>query len=138
MYMMIGIDVAGFAGLTDELQFVQALVREQSVFCLPGSCFDYPNYIRIVLTVPEEMVIEACARIAEFCVAHYRRPATSTTTTTTSLLAATIDDGLSARNGGDGNDVHDVDDEDEDDDDIANGNGCGQLNELKPLNAMEC
>lgn len=77
MYMMIGIDVDGFAGIADEMEFVQALVREQSVFCLPGRCFDYPNYMRIVLTVPEEMIAEACARIAEFCAVHYRPTATA-------------------------------------------------------------
>lgn len=34
-------------------------------------CFDYPNFFRIVLTVPEEMLIEACDRIKEFCHNHY-------------------------------------------------------------------
>lgn len=73
MYMMIGIDVECFPEYSSELPFVQDLVREQSVFCLPGQCFDYPNYIRIVLTVPEEMIAQACARIAEFCELHYKR-----------------------------------------------------------------
>lgn len=73
MYMMIGIDVDCFPEYSSELPFVQDLVREQSVFCLPGQCFDYPNYIRIVLTVPEEMIAQACARIAEFCELHYKR-----------------------------------------------------------------
>lgn len=72
MYMMIGIDIANFPEYEDELQFVQDLVKEQSVFCLPGKCFDYPNYIRIVLTVPEEMIWESCIRIAEFCGKHYK------------------------------------------------------------------
>lgn len=48
------------------------LVSEQSVFCLPGRVFDYPNYMRIVVTVPEDLLIEACNRIAEFCSQHYR------------------------------------------------------------------
>ena len=34
--------------------------------------FEYPNYFRIVVTVPEEMMVEACARIREFCQRHYR------------------------------------------------------------------
>uniref|UniRef100_A0A8C8CHU0 Tyrosine aminotransferase n=1 Tax=Oncorhynchus tshawytscha TaxID=74940 RepID=A0A8C8CHU0_ONCTS len=34
--------------------------------------FEYPNYFRIVVTVPEEMMMEACARIREFCQRHYR------------------------------------------------------------------
>lgn len=72
MYMMIGIDIDNFPEYTDDLHFVQELVAEQSVFCLPGACFDYPNYIRIVLTVPDEMVRESCSRIAEFCEKHYK------------------------------------------------------------------
>ena len=72
MYMMIGIDIQNFPEYKDELQFVQALVKEQSVFCLPGQCFDYPNYMRIVLTVPEGLIWESCTRIAHFCSKHYK------------------------------------------------------------------
>lgn len=72
MYMMIGIDTDRFPDYDNELDFVQDLVKEQSVFCLPGQCFDYPNFIRIVLTVPQEMIVEACSRIAEFCAEHYQ------------------------------------------------------------------
>lgn len=72
MYMMIGIDTDRFPEYDNELDFVQDLVKEQSVFCLPGQCFDYPNFIRIVLTVPQAMIIEACSRIAEFCADHYQ------------------------------------------------------------------
>lgn len=72
MYMMVGIDIDSFPKYPDELEFVQDLVREQSVFCLPGKCFNIENYMRIVLTVPKEMIIEACNRIKEFCDAHYK------------------------------------------------------------------
>ncbi|XP_055371005.1 tyrosine aminotransferase [Condylostylus longicornis] len=71
MYMMIGIEIDKFPEFPDDLEFVQRLVGEQSVFCLPGACFDYPNYMRIVLTVPGEMIKEAADRIAEFCEKHY-------------------------------------------------------------------
>jgi hypothetical protein len=37
-------------------------------------CFDYPNYFRIVLTVPELQLREACHRISQFCMAHYVAP----------------------------------------------------------------
>lgn len=47
--------------------------KEQSVFCLPGQCFDYPNYMRIVLTVPEGLIWESCTRIADFCNKHYKK-----------------------------------------------------------------
>lgn len=72
MYMMIGIDIGNFPEYENELEFVQALVKEQSVFCLPGQCFDYPNYMRIVLTVPEDLIWESCIRITDFCNKHFK------------------------------------------------------------------
>ena len=36
-------------------------------------CFDYPNYFRVVLTVPKEKLLEACDRIEKFCRAHYKK-----------------------------------------------------------------
>lgn len=72
MYMMIGIDIDRFPEFDNELDFVKALVSEQSVFCLPGQCFEYPNYMRIVLTVPEDLIWESSIRIVEFCDKHYK------------------------------------------------------------------
>lgn len=37
-----------------------------------SQAFEYPNFFRIVLTVPEELMAEACGRIREFCQCHYR------------------------------------------------------------------
>lgn len=71
MYMMVGIDIVHFPEFKDDTQFVEEMVNEQSVFCLPGTCFEYPNYIRLVLTVPGDMLEEACFRIAQFCESHY-------------------------------------------------------------------
>ncbi|XP_067120150.1 tyrosine aminotransferase-like [Centruroides vittatus] len=71
MYMMVGIDMPHFPEFRHDLDFVEKLVSEQSVFCLPGKCFEYPNYFRIVLTVPEDHIRVACVRIAEFCCDHY-------------------------------------------------------------------
>lgn len=48
---MVGIDIKSFPDFKNELEFVQELVKEQSVFCLPGKCFDVDNFMRIVLTV---------------------------------------------------------------------------------------
>lgn len=72
MYMMIRIDLDNFPEYDNELEFLQDMIKEQSVFCLPGKCFDFPSYMRIVLTVPEEMMREACYRMTEFCEKHYK------------------------------------------------------------------
>ena len=61
--MMVGIDMGCFPDFDTDLQIVEAMVAEQSVFCLPGKCFNYPDYFRIVLTVPQEMLVEASKRI---------------------------------------------------------------------------
>lgn len=67
MYMMVGMDMKLFPAFKHDLEVVESLVKEQSVFCLPGKCFNYINYFRIVLTVPERSMIEACERIEDFC-----------------------------------------------------------------------
>jgi len=67
MYMMVGFNPDNFPSIKDDIEFSEMLVTEQSVMCLPGSCFDYPNFVRLVLTVPEELILEACQRINEFC-----------------------------------------------------------------------
>ncbi|XP_068621400.1 tyrosine aminotransferase [Battus philenor] len=70
MYMMIEIKIAQFPDFKNELQFVERMISEQSVFCLPGRCFEYPNFMRIVLTVPEDILREACQRLVIFCKEH--------------------------------------------------------------------
>lgn len=62
------------AGFESDLQIVERMVSEQSVFPLPGMCFNIKNFFRIVLTVPRINMVEACARIAEFCNTHYVQP----------------------------------------------------------------
>ncbi|KAJ9589877.1 hypothetical protein L9F63_016995, partial [Diploptera punctata] len=83
MYIMVGIDMAHFPEFQTELQFVEQLVTEESVFCLPGKCFDYPNYMRLVVTVPEEQLHEACQRISDFCERHYQETANKSANTNT-------------------------------------------------------
>ncbi|XP_063838621.1 tyrosine aminotransferase-like [Ostrinia nubilalis] len=70
MYMMIEIKVSMFSEFQNDLQFIERLYSEQSVLCIPGQCFYYPNFMRIVLTVPEEILREACQRIIAFCKDH--------------------------------------------------------------------
>uniref|UniRef100_A0A672ZSV6 Tyrosine aminotransferase n=1 Tax=Sphaeramia orbicularis TaxID=375764 RepID=A0A672ZSV6_9TELE len=72
MYLMVGIDMGHFPDFKNDVDFTEALVTEQSVFCLPASAFEFPNYFRIVVTVPEHLMVEACGRIREFCQRHYR------------------------------------------------------------------
>ncbi|XP_028666005.1 tyrosine aminotransferase isoform X2 [Erpetoichthys calabaricus] len=71
MYLMVGIEMEHFPEFQSDVDFTERLVAEQSVFCLPATCFEYPNFFRIVVTVPEEMMVEACNRIQEFCQQHY-------------------------------------------------------------------
>ncbi|CAK9798555.1 Tyrosine aminotransferase [Anthophora plagiata] len=78
MYMMVYIDLPCFPEFNSDLEFVQRLLMEESVFCLPGQCFDYPSYMRLVITVPMEMLEEACERIQEFCERHHYKTAEDT------------------------------------------------------------
>jgi len=72
MYMMVGFDTMMFPDIKNDLDFTEKLISEQSVKCLPAKCFEFPNYFRLVLTVPTEKILEACERIAQFCAAHRR------------------------------------------------------------------
>nr|CAD7588082.1 unnamed protein product [Timema genevievae] len=89
MYIMVGISMEHFPEFSSELHFLEQMVTEESVFCLPGQlantpvmlsqttedgeieCFDYPGYMRLVLSVPEEQLREACHRIANYCARHF-------------------------------------------------------------------
>ena len=71
MYIMVGLDMKHFPSFSSDLKMMEKLVAEESVFALPGQCFDYPNFMRLVLTLPKELTAEACDRIASFCNRHY-------------------------------------------------------------------
>lgn len=70
-YMMTKIELNNFPEISSCLEFVENLAKEQSVLAFPGPCFDFPGYFRFVLTIPEEMIAEACSRIREFCDEHF-------------------------------------------------------------------
>lgn len=71
MYMMIKIELEKFPQYSSCRAFTEGLIEEQSVLLFPSSpCFNFPGFMRIVLTVTEEMIIEACERIKEFCLLH--------------------------------------------------------------------
>lgn len=66
MYMMVEVDVKRM-GLQDDMDFVERLLEEESVFVLPGRCFEMPNFVRIVFAAPKEVLSEAMIRIGSFC-----------------------------------------------------------------------
>ena len=66
MYIMVGLDLSEL-GVKDDVEFSSRLVSEESVFVLPGSVFQMPNYFRIVITSPPAVLAEACVRIRGFC-----------------------------------------------------------------------
>jgi len=70
MYLMVRIDASKFTDIKDETDFAQKLLDEELVFVLPGTCFNAPGFIRFVTCPPKDMLIKACARIAEFCSRH--------------------------------------------------------------------
>jgi len=70
MYMMVGLDRKAFPEFANCLKIVEGMVREQSVFCLPGKCFGINDFFRVVLTVPRENLETACDRIEQFCKDH--------------------------------------------------------------------
>ena len=55
-------------------QIVKALVSEESVSVMPGSCFNISGYFRIVLTIPSHLMVEALNRIDHFCSRHTKVP----------------------------------------------------------------
>ena len=67
MYMMVKVDMERFPHFTTDLQFIEKLVSEESVHVLPGKCFNYPGYMRLVLTLPKGLLSEALERIHSFC-----------------------------------------------------------------------
>ena len=66
MYILVGIDT-NLLKVADDVEFSTLLLQEQSVFVLPGQCFQIPNFFRIVITPPPEKLLEACKRIKHFC-----------------------------------------------------------------------
>lgn len=73
MYLMVRFEPESLPDIQGDLDFTSKLVNEESVLVLPGKCFDFPNYLRICLTVPRDVMMEALDRIESFCERHYRR-----------------------------------------------------------------
>ncbi len=76
MYCMVGIDLSLFPSFPSEVEFSQALLHEQQVFVLPGSCFTMPSYFRVVLCAPVATLKDAAKRICVFAAKHATPPRT--------------------------------------------------------------
>jgi aspartate/methionine/tyrosine aminotransferase len=70
--MMVRIDFAEFADITDDNQFCQKLLHEQCCLVIPSSCFFSKNFFRVVICTSKANIEEFASRVAEFCAAHYR------------------------------------------------------------------
>lgn len=88
-YLMVGLELERFPEFANEVDFFRTLVEEQSVMCIPASVFDYPGFVRLVLTLPPDVMREACARVRDFCAHHYRRVSTAAASIAASLPLAT-------------------------------------------------
>lgn len=77
MYLMVRFDTKSFPTINGDLDFTSKLMNEESVLVLPGRCFDFPNFFRICLTVPTNVMEEALDRMSDFCARYHidRRPA---------------------------------------------------------------
>ncbi|KAI8376715.1 tyrosine aminotransferase [Choanephora cucurbitarum] len=70
MYMMVGIAVEKFKDIESDVDFCAKLLNEENVVCLPGACFNYPNFFRIVVTPTYDRLEEAYKRLDDFCARH--------------------------------------------------------------------
>ncbi|EIN06409.1 tyrosine aminotransferas-like protein [Punctularia strigosozonata HHB-11173 SS5] len=73
LYLMVGIESTAFEDIKDEWDFVQKLVWEEAVFPVPGRCFRYDGYMRIVTATRKDHLEEACIRLKAFCDRHRRK-----------------------------------------------------------------
>lgn len=71
MYVMVEILIDQFKGFNSDVEFVNKLVEEENVLCLPGKCFRAKGaFVRIVFSSPKEVLEDAFRRIKSFCERH--------------------------------------------------------------------
>ena len=71
MYTIIRLDVQQFdETIRNDLDFSRALLKEENIFVLPGSCFGMPNVFRTVFCAPIPVLEEATGRMKDFCQRH--------------------------------------------------------------------
>lgn len=71
MYVLVRVDLEAFRGCSTDTMFAEELLAEESVLVLPGECFQASGYVRIVTTVPENVLQRAWDRIQDFCRRRY-------------------------------------------------------------------
>ena len=70
-YLWVGVKklfgaISGKKTLESSVHFVEELFENQSVLCVPGEAFGYPDYVRIHFAVDEKKLTSACSRIKNF------------------------------------------------------------------------
>jgi len=73
MYGLVGLNLDRFSdpsGIRNDVDFCRALVRDENVFCLPGSSFGIPGTIRVAFAARATTLGEASQRITRFCRRH--------------------------------------------------------------------
>lgn len=69
--MMIKIELDKFPNFNSSLEFFRALMYEQNVQTFPGEIFSFEGYLRIVLALPIELLVDGFERMKEFCEKYY-------------------------------------------------------------------
>lgn len=79
MYLMVRIRTELFDEEVgkDDVAFSAALLAEEMLFVLPGSCFLADNFIRLVTCAPKHIMEQAVSRLAKFCQKHYKADASA-------------------------------------------------------------
>lgn len=70
MYAMLKVDIAALNDVKDDAELARKVLEEENLFMLPGSCFNMPNFVRLVICPPPEVIQEAFERLRLFCDRH--------------------------------------------------------------------
>lgn len=71
IFLMVQIEMEKFPKFSSGLEFTNALITEESVLTIfHPPRLNFPGYLRIILTVPEDLIVEAGKRMIEFCKRH--------------------------------------------------------------------
>lgn len=70
-YVMVKIMIDEFDNtVNNDIQLFEGLLNQQSLFIMPGSAFQIPNFFRGVVCAPKSVLTIAVKRIEEFCQKH--------------------------------------------------------------------